>query len=163
MGADLYIRSITDRANDAHSAAFEAACIARDAAPSTEKDAAQARVDECYNLLYPPEAYFRDSYNDSCLFWRYGFTWLRDFPSDDDGEWKVDVVREVLERIRSDEVRDHFVGVLACIADRSHSDFREYTEEEAGERVSYFTAKDARFQAFLERAIELNEPIYVST
>lgn len=82
MGADLYIRSITNAAAKKYKPAFEDACRERDSAhqrgDEAGEKAAQARVMEAYDAMYPEDGYFRDSYNATSLLGQIGLSWWQD-------------------------------------------------------------------------------------
>lgn len=73
MGADLFIRKITEPARKAHEPAFKAAVAARDAGTGT-----QEAVDAAYAKIYPDDGYFRDSYNATSVLNRMGLSWWQD-------------------------------------------------------------------------------------
>jgi hypothetical protein len=150
MGADLYIRSITDPAREKHTPPFNDAVKSRDVIARKSGDnsqaieAAQALVEKYYDAMYPDTGYFRDSYNNSSLFWVLGLSWWNDTGDllDDDGNLSVDNARKLLAMVESAPLD---------------------IPDGAGKKAeAYFTEKRARFIAFLKRAIELNEPIYCS-
>jgi len=87
MGADLYIRKVTDAARAEWDSKFEAAVTKRDAlrtgpSPTPEQkaeyEAAQAEVSRCYDAMHPETGYFRDSYNATSVMWTLGLSWWKD-------------------------------------------------------------------------------------
>jgi hypothetical protein len=76
MGADLYIQSQFLPQHDASEPRFTEAVKRRDSLPksSAAQGAAQEQVDACYEQLYG-RGYFRDSYNDGCLLWKFNLSW----------------------------------------------------------------------------------------
>jgi hypothetical protein len=113
MGADLYIQSLYD-------------------------------FDEEQRLFVGDEVngYFRDSYNDSCLFAQLRLSWWQDMRAylNDDGM----LVPEQAKKL------------YAVVQDRVFSPTLSVKE------LAYFVAKKQRFLEFLQRAIDMNEPIYCS-
>ena len=79
MGADLYLEPGYSNAEKKWRPMFEAAVKERDAASQRGDSAAaakaQERVHEAYQGMAPEDGYFRDSYNDSSLFWTLGLSW----------------------------------------------------------------------------------------
>ena len=79
MGADLYIRKITDPARAKYQPLFEEAAEKRDNAKSKkQKKIWQAKIDEFFEAMYPADGYFRDSYNSSSVLWTLGLSWWED-------------------------------------------------------------------------------------
>ncbi len=114
MGADLYILSISDRLSQKYESKFASA------------------------------GYFRDSYNDSNLFWKLGldyWVWFAGY-LDDEGHLSPENAALVLEEIQS----------------RKH----KLDEIEAAEDQHYFHEKYDELVGFLQTAIELDEPIVCS-
>ena len=140
MGADLYIQSITDKAREEHQKGWGDAIAARNAGTGTQKE-----VEAAWRKLYPKEGYFRDSYNDSNLLWTMGLDYWKWFAKmlDEEGMLSVENAKLVRDEVLSREM----------------TKIPEWEDEDAR---AYFTEKRTRFIAFLERAIELNEPIYCS-
>ena len=76
MGADLYIKSVTDKAHEENQKAFDHAVQNRDNVQTeAEKGQLQKEVDKCWDAMYPEGYYFRDSYNESNLLWQMGLSW----------------------------------------------------------------------------------------
>lgn len=84
MGADIYLKSVSDAAREQWTPRFNAACAARDvyvakvgqptASDRTYKKLQEA-VGEAYEAMYPDDGYYRDSYNASSLFSLLGLSW----------------------------------------------------------------------------------------
>src|ERR1700716_2607516 len=79
MGADLYIPPLFQQQRQQWEPLFEEAARKRDRlkASSKERRQAQARVEECYDKMHA-QGYFRDSYNDWNLLWKFGLSWWTD-------------------------------------------------------------------------------------
>ncbi len=78
MGADLYITALYEPTHEKWEPEFERAARARDEAPDeASRKAAQVRVEHAYGQMYS-RGYFRDSYNDWNLLWKFGLSWWTD-------------------------------------------------------------------------------------
>ena len=79
MGADLFIDSLYEPQRRQWEPRFEEAVRERDRHErgTAEYEEAQERVNECYDRMYA-HGYFRDSYNDSNVLWKFGLSWGRD-------------------------------------------------------------------------------------
>ena len=77
MGADLYKAMRFKDVTKKYEPLFYKAVEARDKAETPEeRDKAQEKVNEYYNGMYSDElAYFRDSYNESSLMWKFDLSW----------------------------------------------------------------------------------------
>lgn len=151
MGADLYIRKLSDKCREEHEPRFNAACKHRDAlakdptATLDQKNEAQDAVHEAHDAMYA-EGYFRDSYNLTSVLWRLGLSWWNDvIPMlDDDGNL----------------TGDNLTKFRTMVADAKYEPVTETPNEESIEEWNkYYTEKRARLLAFLDKAIELGEPI----
>lgn len=82
MGADLYIRSITNAAEKKHRPLFDAAVAEREKAKqrgdSAAAEAAQVAVEAAYDGMHPEDGYFRDSYNCTSILGQIGLSWWQD-------------------------------------------------------------------------------------
>jgi hypothetical protein len=159
MGADLYIRSISDKTRAEYEPHFHAAAQARNAIKSEHQgcETAQKLVDFYYDAMYPDAGYFRDSYNATGVLGRLGLSWWQDCPIDDDGLlkgadliWFRDTVRNAkLRKVTREQLIEHH----AAVDDDENS-------PEAWNK--FYCEKRERLVAFLNRAIDFNEPIYCS-
>jgi hypothetical protein len=144
MGADLYIESLFKANNKRYSARFEEAVRRRDRAKTENaKDAHQQKVDEYYGRMYEV-GYYRDSYNDSNLFWKLGldyWVWFAGF-LDKERLLHPDKAELALGEIES---RKHLLD-----------------EIEPDEEQQYFREKYDDLTAFLRTAIEMDEPVQCS-
>ena len=83
MGADIYLKSVSEPAREQGRPRFEAACLARneyaERNPRHENNAEYKRlqeaVSEAFEAMFPDEGYYRDSYNASSLFGVLGLSW----------------------------------------------------------------------------------------
>jgi hypothetical protein len=156
MGADLYIQSVSRQVRAKYDPLFDAAVKKRNDFMSrgmkAEAEKAQKEVEKYYNLSNS-EGYFRDSYNDSSLFWMLGLSWWqlaeegviddRGYISPDNAYLLAQLVKELpyVKPIRADLFSD------------------TNSVEEVQE---YFDTKRKNFIKFLELAHKLDEAIYAS-
>jgi hypothetical protein len=89
MGADIYLKSVSDAAKAQWQPRFEAACSARNeyaqrverhtgqppGDDDLENKKLQQAVSEAYEGMYPDDGYYRDSYNATSLFGVLGLSW----------------------------------------------------------------------------------------
>ena len=145
MGADLYLHSVLDPRLEKWQPKFDAAVEKRDGLKegTPEYKAAQEEVSRCYNRMYE-RGYFRDSYNPSCLLWRFGLSWWEHVGDllDEDCRLTPEKAKQLLKLMYAQ--RSQFEASL----DELNEDSR-----------AYFRARDLEFRAFLEGAIRLNASI----
>jgi hypothetical protein len=152
MGADLYIRSISDKAWAEHKPAFEKAVAQRDRVKTRRaQKAAQARVEAAYGRMYG-QGYFRPS----SLAWALSLSWWRDVVPqlDDESMLSVERTRAMRERIAAAPIapdEEQMAEALKFEDMKSRDDV-----------LAYFEKERKALLAFLDTAIELNEPIYCS-
>lgn len=164
MGADLYIDKLYNNGLAERERAFSAARAARDKAkaegrPAAEIEMLQHAVEAAHGAIYNNPGYFRDSYNGTSVAWLMGLSWWRDvIPMlNKEGQLTPGKAKLLLERVRAAEVRFRTEEELK--ADHCAVDDGDNSPE------SWHKAKlehKAELVAFLERAIELNEPIACS-
>jgi hypothetical protein len=157
MGADLYISSIHERGYEEYKPQFDAACERRNACTfgTPEYLAAQEEVTKYYDLMFDEAGYFRDSYNNSSLFWVLGLSWWNDVIPLLDEENLLPL--EGARRLRSE------VAQRAEIMERKIAQHEPpFHEEDREDCITYFRSKLARFMAFVDRSLELQEPISCS-
>lgn len=161
MGADLYIRSISDAAKQKHEGEWAKVIAARDALErgSPEAEAAQDKVDEVWAKMYPEDGYFRDSYNSTSVLWTLGLSWWKDVGEmlDKNGFLSGANLKKFRQLVaEAAQVMPSTVQELKakhCDADGADS-VKEWHE--------YWIEKRKKLLAFLDKAIEMNEPIYCS-
>lgn len=145
MGADLYLRSLYEKQEAEWRPRFDEAVKERNRTKrgTPEYEAAQQRVEECYEQLHGL-GYFRDAYNDWDVLWRFGLSWWND-------------VSPLLSRGRwlSVENAERVVSLLA----QREDEFKDNMAECSAEDRVYFEGKAKALRAFLNLAIELGEPI----
>lgn len=148
MGADLYIPSLFNPQSEAWEPKFRKAVQARDQLKkdTPEYEAAQKRVEETYDQMYD-RGYFRDSYNDWDVLWKFGLSWWNDITPllDKEGLLPVPMIREVLKML--DQRQPDFDATMAGLPAKD----REYFENKA-----------LVLRSFLEQAVNLQEPILCS-
>jgi len=145
MGADLYISAVFDPHNKKWQEKFDEAVALRN---SLTKDApgydeAQKQVEYCFDKMYE-RGYFRDSYNDSNLLWRFGLSWWEDIIPmlDDKSRLSVERANQLLTMLSVREVL--FGENLASLPKKERR---------------YFRAKYGEFKQFLTQAIDAGLPI----
>ncbi|MEM2146550.1 MAG: hypothetical protein QW279_14405 [Candidatus Jordarchaeaceae archaeon] len=107
---------------------------------------AQARVTKYYNKMYEV-GYFRDSYNETSLFWHLNMSWWN-CPYIKNGKISPDDAKDLLDEIRSKEIPPITIEELknrGCLVDD------ENTVESWN---NFFLDKKERFCAFLQEAID---------
>ncbi len=148
MGADLYINQLYEPQRQKWEPLFEKAARTRDRLPagSEEHRRAQARVEECYANM-KAEGYFRDSYNDWNLLWKFGLSWWSDvIPMlNQESELPVEAVKSLLAML--EERENVFQRELEALPVKEQDSFRRRHKD---------------FEKFLKRAIDLNVPILAS-
>ena len=121
MGADLYRQPLFAQRYDRYQADFHAACArlqrfrtehpdrAVPAAisnpsspPSADRELAEIErdIDRYWDAIYAPDAYFRDSYNESSLFWRLGLSWWS-YTLGDDSELRGSELQPLYDDLRA--------------------------------------------------------------
>lgn len=151
MGADIYLKSISDKAKAEHQPMFNAACRRREAATTEdERKAIQAEVERHYDAMYPDDGYFRDSYNRTSLFWLYGLSWWQS-PIDSSGHLPIDEAKTLRDKLVTTEFP----------RSKIESEFKN-SDDPVDSWVEMFTNKRTRLIALLDKSIELNEPLYCS-
>jgi hypothetical protein len=161
MGADLYIEKIHYPLMQKYEPLFEAAVRRRDSLPQKSKEAATAQreVTKYYDLMYS-EGYFRDSYNSTNVLNRLGLSWWTD----------VQPLCTKNRKLRHDKLRkfrDMVAGAKLELPSKEEIEKHSGKVDEQGENSlaewhKYFAEKQAELLAFLDKAIELNSPVYCS-
>jgi len=159
MGADLYIKSVSDPARTKFNPLFDEACNKQDAAATdTEKEEFQKQVKEYYSAMYPENGYFRDSYNSSCLLWQLGLSWWDNVvPMLDDNDYlSVEKTKEFLAMIQEREISETQKESLTseCKIKDVENSLEKWHE--------MFVQNRGKLIKFLQSAIDKNEPIYCS-
>jgi len=166
MGADLYIEPIFSQNNKKYSKLFEIAVQERDKeyeknGNTKQGELLQEKVTEYYNKMYE-RGYFRDSYNNSSLFWKLGLSWweldragLLDIGSTECGEYYSTGISSENAFLLRELVKE----TPLVIDPNKDGDGREITGKEfsdAGleETIEYFEKKKQDFIDFLTEAYE---------
>lgn len=157
MGANLYIQSIVEKSHQQWKPEFQKLIAQRNKLYAEGKDEEakklQEKIWEVYGKMYPPEGYFRDSYNSTNLLWQLGFSWWEDVGQllNEESKLNADGIRTLLNMI---EKAKPF----------SLEDFQDNNGfgVPAEEILEYFTRKREAFVLFLKRALALGEDILVS-
>jgi hypothetical protein len=124
-----------------------------------EKEKAQEEVEKYYNLMYA-KGYFRDSYNSTSLFWILGLSWWQDVGSfTKDGKLPIEKCKEILKKVKeskipsSKKLKDHLQANYTTIDDGENSPEKWR---------KYFIEKKKRLIKFMQKSIDLNEPLNCS-
>jgi hypothetical protein len=156
VGADFYLRSITEKAQAEWQPRRHDAILHRDTLPAgPDRDAAEIEVERCVEKMFPGEGHFRDPYNNRSVLRRLGIDVGTDVKVH--GEWLAgdNLLRFralVAEREVPPTTRDLLVE-FRCAA----------VDDDAIEAWhGYFVRRRAELLAFLGRAIASGEPIRVS-
>jgi hypothetical protein len=145
MGANLYIRPISNQQRAKYEPRFIHWVTVRDMATTDEqRTQAQRRVNRYFDLMYA-KGYFRDSYNTTNLLWKFAVSWWRDVTPRLDAEDALDPTQAQ--------------WLLATLKDREPV-FKASIAE--GPNRAYFTRKYRELRRFLRTALEDNEPIRCS-
>jgi hypothetical protein len=191
MGADIYLESLNDEHRKQHEPLFKTMCARRDAFidkhgravidrdPKLSKQVAklQEYVSEAYEILMDSPGYFRDSYNDTSLFWLIGLSWweLGDHYLDEDRNLPIANAKRLLEMMQAaepgfDEMFDEWVekkragkkkGVDGALYDEKPWTFKG-KENGVEDWRKMFRTKLDRWIELLKRSIEMNEPLHWS-
>jgi len=178
MGADLYIKSISDTAQAKWKPMFDQACAERDALmepsgnwrkePTDPKKlrafkAAQRRVNQSYGRMYAAAGYYRDSYNVSSVLWTLGLSWWDDVGKmlDHDGNLHPDNAKMFVEMIqKATPMFDDPKALLAHL--KEHRAKLDKGENSIEGWTKYFRRERGRLVHFFRKAIRMNEPVYCS-
>ena len=143
MGADLYLNSAFEPQRQKWEPKFEKAAAARDAAPDgPSREAAQQRVEYCYDQMFA-RGYFRDSYNDSNLLWKFGLSWWGD----------------VIPMLDHSLLSPAQTLRLLAMMDERQGEFDRAVAALSIEEQTYFREKAAELRAFLREASTRGESI----
>ena len=150
MGADLYIESILKIKQGWYDKAFNEAVRMRDEHTDAYKGEYQEQAEYYFHKLHNV-GYFRDSYNNSNLIWRFNLSyWQTDLHLDANGDLPPSEAKRLLEILKQRE--PIFEASLQRIRDEGWADEPEQV-------IEYFRMKYLRLRVFLRLAIRLNETI----
>lgn len=145
MGADLYRNSISEPAYKKYHTEWQRLIQDRTERDEQGKRARQEECDRLWDLMYPPEGYFRDSYNSSNLLWTLGLSWWQ-LPIDDDGCMGDEKLKAFQDQVFNATMTLH----------------KDTPESEQAEATKYFQEKRLKLLAFLDGAIEAGERVVFS-
>lgn len=166
MGADIYLKSVYDNGRDAKEKLFEQAADKRNRLANQygwedgRAVEAQKEVDEAYAALYS-DGYFRDSYNDTSLFWLLGLSWweLGDQLLDEEGFLPIDKARELLALLESRPVTSARMNEWEAACRKKGWTFSEDSPEDWRK---HFEEKHVDICNMLRASIMSGEPLYWS-
>lgn len=177
MGADLYIKSMSDKARAKWNPVFEAACAERDRVSlrmaawgknelpdAAKKDlaAAQKKVTHTYDRMHG-SGYFRDSYNATSVMWTLGLSWWEDVGklTDPEGNLHPDNAKMLVEMIqRAQPLFEDLVALEAKL--RKDQVTLDNGKNSVASWAKFFRQKRDRLVRFFQTAIKKNEPVYCS-
>lgn len=160
MGADLYIRKISDKLREEWNPKFDAAVKARDALPKDSKAAerAQKKVMAAYDGMFS-DGYFRDSYNTGNVLWTLGLSWWNDvIPMLEDGNLTPVKAKELADRIRATRQKLPTAEELK----KGNATVSAKGENSLAAWHRYFRRRRKDLLAFLDKAVGMGEPISCS-
>lgn len=179
MGADIYLTSEHKRRadevklEDKRDAYFNA-----EHAQSFNQRDERTRLEKEYRaaIEYAEDGTaFRDSYNSSNLAWLCGLSYWKDGNlRDEEGYFPVEEIKRWLGIIKGTNIRNAVIDAIANgvanggalggkpLEERRRPELYLADDETLDDTVKYFEKKQACFVALLEKAIELDEPLYWS-
>jgi hypothetical protein len=152
MGADLYIEKITNVTSKKWRKKWEEVCkIPFGGLSEDEQEKLSKKTDYYWDKMYPANAYYRDSYNDSNLLWKFGISY-----------W-VDINRMVDKRglMSPDKAKDLLI-LLKHQESVFKKNLRNFKSHSGNHEAEYFEKKYKKFKKFLNNAIKLNSSIRCS-
>jgi len=160
MGADLYIKSISDERKKQFEPLFEAAVRLRDLAETeVQRQIAQEQVHKYYDEMYA-DGYFRDSYNLTSVMARMELSWWNDVGpmlSKKTSNLSPRKAKRLLEIIRERQIQALTVDEI-----RNAGGTIDDGENTIANWVQFWIDQRLELIAFLEKAISLKEPVYCS-
>lgn len=157
MGADIYLKSVSDKARAVWEPKLAAAAKIRDEADARGDKAgaekAQAEVSEAYDAMFSDEGYYRDSYNRTSLFYFVGLSWWNDVKLNKKSCLSLREAKKLRNRLAEADIS------LATVAPyhKEHG-----LQDTVLDWVKYLKEKRERLIKMLDRSIELKEPLYCS-
>ena len=152
MEADLYIEKITDVTRKKWQKKWDEVCkIPFKGLLSKEQEKLRKKTDYYWNKMYPPTGYYRDSYNDSNLLWKFGISYWVDFNKlvNKSGFMPVKNIKSLLLTLKMRE--SEFKKNLRNLKVHNQTD-----------EIEYFEKKYKKFRRFLNNAVKLNLSIRCS-
>lgn len=159
MGADLYINSIYNIQRQQYEPKFNHWVSVREnyknAGKTKAVKKAQKQVWKYYDKMNGDEGYFRDSYNDSNLLWRFELSWWKDVGEkliNKEGNLGLDKIKQFRQMLSENEALfEANLEKMELVGDETREDIK-----------AYFHHKYTQLKKFLNRALQLNEHIYCS-
>jgi hypothetical protein len=164
MGADVYLRSVSERCKEKWEPLFESAVAERDAFPngSVQAKEAQKRVSETYDQMYA-EGYFRDSYNaTTTLHHCGGLSWWRDIVpmlSKRTGDMSVPNMKKFRAMLEAHPIHR---GEVATHLAHERARYPGEIKDSDDDWFTYHVEKRAALIKLLDQAIALKEPLHMS-
>ncbi|OGM09261.1 hypothetical protein A2Z67_04960 [Candidatus Woesebacteria bacterium RBG_13_36_22] len=131
MGADLYIEKITNETTKRWRKELDKAKPGR------------RKWEYYWSKMYPATGYFRDSYNDGNLLWKFGLSYWNDFPK---------LMRRGSQLMSPAKVKI----LLKMLKEREESFQIGIAMNCSDEERRYYLKKYKRLKRFLNNAIKLN-------
>lgn len=170
MGADIYLRSVNDRAKAFWSPKFDEAVVRRNRCVehSAAYDLAQKDVHRAYEGMMGA-GYFRDSYNVSSLFNMLGLSWWGacnkpDPLIGDDGMMGLEEMKR-LRKLLDDHGQITAERLTGWAKKAKKERSAVITDEGEDDLISWagmFEEKRQRLMALLDLAMKLGEPLFCS-
>lgn len=159
MGADIYLNSVHDKNCKKYETQFNRAVQLRGQASSVvSHEQHQFMVDKYHNLMNSSDGYFRDSYNNSSLFWMYKMSWWDISEELCDNNSYLSIVNAKVLMHRIIEIKhDHAMNAWL---EQQHNKPSSTTTE--WEWRTYFAKKREDILTLLRSSIRLNEPLVFS-
>lgn len=173
MGADIYLKAVYDPHAEKVRPKIDRAIKARNkyigehsisfGNDDAKSKQLQAKVIALYDELHSV-GYFRDSYNNTSLFWLLGLSWwqLSEELCDGDRNLPVDKARELLARLEAMPVTPEMVEAWAARMREKGGVVFDDEDNSVKGWGEMFAEKHKKFCALLRQSIELNEPLYWS-
>lgn len=155
MGADLYLKSITDKARAEFEPKFNEAVKLR--------EEAQKLVDECNDMMKPENGYFRDSYNASNFLWFVELSWWEDITpmlEEDSGYLPIEGAKKFLAMLESKPVTLDTVTSYLIKENKKHE--RRFNISESEGWFKRWSKDREDLMNLLKTSIETGEKIYCS-
>jgi hypothetical protein len=152
VGADLYRDDHKEQTKQYEERFDQLVKLRNDAPTPEERDRLQAEIHDLYEKIFRHPYYFRDSYNNSSLFWKLDLSWWGGAPGymDDDGIMHPDGAQRLLDECKKrSELLAHNVKDLP---DEHPTDFDK----------KYFFDKYDTFLDFLQQVIDGNHTVLCS-
>jgi hypothetical protein len=156
MGADIYIVERMERSDVAEfkEKFYEYVNLRNNSIEGSDQyKQYDSLVKDTYDHMYPEDGYFRDSYNESSLFWMLDLSWWQDVGS------LIDEMNPVIIDTEEDYSRKNndydldFIGIqklLDMVVNANwHSEFDSLSEVDK----NYFIQKREKFINFCQNAI----------